>query len=294
MAGRSGRPGFAIPRTVWLAVPAVLFLIIFVLAPMITMVRNSFNTQLASGIMTPDFTFANYARFFGTEIYRHVLVVTLRIGIVTTLIAIVVAYPLAWIVARGPKLAARVVLLIVVMPLLVNIVARTFGWRIILGRTGPFNAALDWLGIEAGHLFLYTESAVVVGSLHVFLPLMVLPLANSLGAIPRNLEESAAALGASRIETFFKVILPLSLPGIGAGSILVFTLTTSSFVLPAILGGDFSKMLGTLVEEQLLSVSNWPFGSAIATTMMLLNFAVVIGYGLVVDRRLRAWAGAAS
>jgi len=294
MAGRSSRPDYAIPRTVWLAVPAVLFLIIFFLAPMITMVRNSFNTQLASGIMATDFTFANYTRFFGTEIYRHVLVVTLRIGIVTTLIAIVVAYPLAWIVARGPKLAARVVLLIVVMPLLVNIVARTFGWRIILGRTGPFNAALDWLGIEAGHLFLYTESAVVVGSLHVFLPLMVLPLANSLGAIPRNLEESAAALGASRIEVFFKVILPLSLPGIGAGSILVFTLTASSFVLPAILGGDFSKMLGTLVEEQLLSVSNWPFGSAIATTMMLLNFAVVIGYGLLVDRRLRAWAGAAS
>jgi putative spermidine/putrescine transport system permease protein len=294
MAGRSGRPDYAIPRTVWLAVPAVLFLILFFLAPMFTMVRNSFNTQLASGIMAPDFTFANYARFFGTEIYRHVLVVTLRIGMVTTLIAIVVAYPLAWMVARGPKLAARIVLLVVVMPLLVNIVARTFGWRIILGRTGPFNTALDWLGIEAGHLFLYTESAVVVGSLHVFLPLMVLPLANSLGAIPRNLEESAAALGASRIEVFLKVILPLSLPGIGAGSILVFTLTTSSFVLPAILGGDFSKMLGTLVEEQLLSVSNWPFGSAIATTMMLLNFAVVIGYGLVVDRRLRAWAGAAS
>jgi putative spermidine/putrescine transport system permease protein len=294
MAGRSGHPNYTIPRTVWLAVPAMLFLILFFLAPMITMVRNSFNTQLASGIMAPDFTFANYARFFGTEIYRHVLIVTLRIGIVTTLIAIIVAYPLAWVVARGPKLAARMVLLIVVMPLLVNIVARTFGWRIILGRSGPFNMALDWLGIEVGHLFLYTESAVVVGSLHVFLPLMVLPLTNSLGAIPRNLEESAAALGASRIEVFAKVILPLSLPGIGAGAILVFTLTTSSFVLPAILGGDFSKMLGTLVEEQLLSVSNWPFGSAIATIMMLLNFAVVLGYGLVVDRRLRAWAGAAS
>jgi len=294
MAWRSASAATSVSRTFWLAVPAILFLLVFFIAPMSTMVRNSFNTQLSSGIMASDFTFANYVRFFSADIYRHVMMTTLRIGIVTTLIAIVVAYPLAWVVARGPKLAARLVLLIVVMPLLVNIVARTFGWRIILGRTGPFNAALDWLGIEAGHLFLYTESAVVVGSLHVFMPLMVLPLANALSAIPRTLEESAAALGASRIEVFFKVNLPLSLPGIGAGSILVFTLTASSFVLPAILGGDFSKMLGTLVEEQLLSVSNWPFGSAIATIMMLLNFVLVFGYGLLVDRRLRAWTGTAS
>lgn len=293
MAGRSGTARYSFPRTVWLALPPVLFLLAFFVAPMSTMVRNSFNTQLSTGLMAADFTFDNYIRFFGTEIYRHVLLVTLRIGLVTTLIAAVIAYPLAWAVARGPKFAARIVLLIVVMPLLVNIVARTFGWRIILGRTGPFNTMLDWLGIEAGHLFLYTESAVVVGSLHVFLPLMVLPLANALGAIPRNLEESAAALGASRIEVFFKIILPLSLPGLGAGAILVFTLTASSFVLPAILGGDFAKMLGTLVEEQLLTVSNWPFGSTIATILMLINLTLVTGYGLLVDRRLRAWTGTA-
>ncbi|MFA6265975.1 MAG: ABC transporter permease [Pseudolabrys sp.] len=274
--------------------PALLFLFGFFVVPMFAMVRNSFNTQLSSGVMQPGFTLDNYIRFFGTDIYMRVLLVTLRIGIVTTLIAAVVAYPLAWVVARGPRFAARIVLLIVVMPLLVNIVARTFGWRIILSRTGPLNSALDWLGIQAGHLFLYTESAVVVGSLHVFLPLMVLPLANALGAIPRNLEESAASLGASRTEVFFKVIMPLSLPGIGAGAILLFTLTASSYVLPAILGGDFAKMLGTLVEEQLLTVSNWPFGSTIATVLMLINLVAVTTYGLLVDRRLRTWAGATS
>jgi putative spermidine/putrescine transport system permease protein len=272
----------------------LLFLFGFFVVPMFAMVRNSFNTQLSSGVMQPGFTLDNYIRFFGTDIYMRVLLVTLRIGIVTTLIAAVVAYPLAWVVARGPRFAARIVLLIVVMPLLVNIVARTFGWRIILSRTGPLNSALDWLGIQAGHLFLYTESAVVVGSLHVFLPLMVLPLANALGAIPRNLEESAASLGASRTEVFFKVIMPLSLPGIGAGAILLFTLTASSYVLPAILGGDFAKMLGTLVEEQLLTVSNWPFGSTIATVLMLINLVAVTTYGLLVDRRLRTWAGATS
>ena len=293
MAELNAKARYALPPTVWLALPALLLLLGFFIVPMFAMVRNSFNTQ-SSGVMQSGFTLDNYIRFFGTEIYLRVVLLTLRIGIVTTLIAAVVAYPLAWVVARGPHFAARIVLLIVVMPLLVNIVARTFGWRIILSRTGPLNSALDWLGIQAGHLFLYTESAVVVGSLHVFLPLMVLPLANALGAIPRNLEESAASLGASRTEVFFKVIMPLSLPGIGAGAILVFTLTASSYVLPAILGGDFAKMLGTLVEEQLLTVSNWPFGSTIATVLMLINLVVVTTYGLLVDRRLRTWAGATS
>lgn len=281
----------AIPPTLWLVLPAVVVLLLCFIVPISTMLCISFNTQLDTGVMQPAFTLENYVRFFTTDIYRYVLVTTLRIGLVTTVIAVVVAYPLAWVVARGPALAARLILLIVVTPLLVNIVARTFGWRIILGGSGPWNMIRDWLGFERGPLLLYTESAVVIGSLHVFLPLMVLPLANAIGAIPRTLEESAAALGASRMETFLKVIVPLSLPGLGAGAILVFTLTTSSFILPAILGGDFSKMLGTLVEEQLLSVSNWPFGAAIATIMMLLNLVVVATYSLIVDRKLRAWAG---
>lgn len=288
-AGRTAR----IPPALWLVLPAVVFLALFFAAPITTMVRFSFNLQTADGLMVPDLTLANYARLAGGEIYWRVLIVTLRVGFLTTLIAIVVAYPLAWVIARKPRAMARLVLIVVVMPLLVNIVARTFGWRIILGRSGPLNAALDWLGVGGDVLVLYTESAIIIGSLHVFLPLMVLPLANALGAIPRSLEESAAALGASNLEVFLKVILPLSLPGIGAGSILVFTLTTSSFVLPAILGGDFAKMLGTLVEEQLLSVSNWPLGSAIATVMMVLNLIVVLGYGLVVERRMRRWSEAA-
>src|SRR5882724_10852935 len=106
MALRSGfkKP---VPLTVLLAVPAILFLLVFFLAPVFTMVRVSFNTQLSSGVMATDFSFANYARFFGTEIYRHVLVVTLRVGLITTIIAVVVAYPLAWVVARGPRMAAR-------------------------------------------------------------------------------------------------------------------------------------------------------------------------------------------
>lgn len=294
MAGPSVRSLRRISIITWFIIPAVLFLAVFFVAPIYTMVRNSFNVQLSSGVMATDFTFANYLRFFSTEIYWRVLIITLRVGFITTLLAIIVAYPLAWMVARGPRTASRIVLLVIITPLLVNIVARTFGWRIILGRSGPVNSFLEALGIGSSGGMLYTEVAVIIGSLHVFLPLMVLPLANALSAIPRMLEESAASLGANALEVFFKVTLPLSLPGVGAGAILVFTLTASSFVLPAILGGDFSKMLGTLVEEQLLSVSNWPFGATIATVMMCLNLAVVVGYGLAVERRLQRWSGAAT
>src|SRR5690606_28371972 len=136
-----------IPTTFWLALPAILFLVVFFIAPISTMVRNSFNVQLPSGVMGSDFTFANYLRFFGTEIYWRVLMVTLRVGLLTTAAAVLVSYPLAWVIARGRPGAARLVLIVVVTPLLVNIVARTFGWRIILGQTGPLNLALDWLGI---------------------------------------------------------------------------------------------------------------------------------------------------
>jgi putative spermidine/putrescine transport system permease protein len=114
---------------------------------------------------------------------------------------------------------------------------------------------------------------------------------NAIAAIPPSLEECSAALGAGRFETFLKVVLPLSLPGLGAGAILVFTLTSSSFVMPSILGGDFAKMLGTLVEEQLLAVSDWPFGAAIATILMLLNLLVVLGYMFLVERRVPSMSG---
>lgn len=285
------RSPWRIAADVWLLAPALLFLAIFFVAPIAVMIRNGFNTQDSSGVMVPGLTLANYIRFFSGDLYLRVLWTTIRVGLVTTLVAGIVAFPVAIAVARGPRTVARFLILIVVAPLLVNIVTRTFGWRIVLGRTGVLNYLADAAGIPGDFSSLYTETAIVVGSLHVFLPLMALPLANSIAAIPRTLEESAAALGAGSAETFLKVVLPLSLPGLGAGGVLVFTLTTSSFVLPAILGGDFSKMLGTLVEEQLLAVSNWPFGAAIATILMLINLAVVAGYYLAIERRVPGLAG---
>jgi putative spermidine/putrescine transport system permease protein len=267
-----------------LYVPSLIFLVVCFAGPVCVMIKNSFDLQGETGEIVATWSLGNYIRFFSGGIYVDTLIATLRIGLITTVLAAILSYPVAYVIARGPALTSKIITLVLVSPLLVNIVTRTFGWRMVLARNGLVNYVVTGLGLDNWNL-LYNEGAVIIGSLHLFLPLIALPIANSISAIPTRLEESAAALGARSIETFFKVILPLSLPGLGAGCVLVFTMTSSSFVLPAILGGDFSKMLGSLVEEQLLSVSNWPFGAAIATILMMLNLVVVVAYILLVEKR---------
>jgi putative spermidine/putrescine transport system permease protein len=204
-------------------------------------------------------------------------------------------YPIAWAIARSGPLTARILTIIVVSPLFVNIVIRTFGWRIVLGRNGVINWTLINTGIISEPLdMLYDQGAVVVGSVHVFLPLMVLPLAAAIGGINPALEEAARTLGADRFEYFRRVVVPLTLPGLAAGTTLVFSLTAGSFVLPAILGGERTKMLGTLVEEQMLVVSDWSFGSAIAAVLVALNLGVAAMLNGAVERRVRRYAAPAS
>jgi putative spermidine/putrescine transport system permease protein len=160
----------------------------------------------------------------------------------------------------------------------------------VLGNTGIINWALQNLGVidEPLHL-LYTETAIVIGSLHVFFPMMVLPVAATLARVDSNLEDAARTLGANELAVFFRVTLPLMLPGIAAGMTLIFSLTASSYVLPTLLGGDFTKMLGTLVEQQILATYNWPFGAAIATILMGLVLTVVMLHLFVLERRLRRY-----
>jgi len=274
-----------------LLVPTLLFLVAFFVVPIANMVKYSFYTQTPDGSMVARFTLENYGRFFRGELYRHVLWVTLRISLFTTLAAIVLGYPTALVMVRADPRLARAIAIVVISPLLVNVVIRTYGWRIILNRSGVIN----WLLLRAGLTtepvdILYNEFAIVVGSLHVFFPLMVLPLAAALGRIDVSLEESARTLGANGLQVFRRVTLPLSLPGLAAGVSLVFSLTASSFVTPSLLGGEFAKMLGTLVQEEILAVFNWPFGAAIATVLMALVLVIVLVYLRIVESRFRGFS----
>jgi putative spermidine/putrescine transport system permease protein len=293
---RVSRGGFP----TWLAgaallLPAALFLAVFFLVPAISLVIDGFLTQDAHGSLGAPFTLAHYAHFFSTPLYSHVLVTTLWVSLVTALLSAVLGYPVALVMVRSRPWITRTVTFITIAPLIVSVVVRTYGWQLILGNgaTSILNWSLLSLGLIHTPLrLLYTETAVVIGSLHVFLPMMVLPLASALGRIDPNLEEAARTLGAPAWRVFRKVTLPLSLPGLAVGFTLVFSLTAGSFVTPAILGGSSAQMLGNLIDQQINAVYDWPFGATIATVLV----AIVVGVNLIsmrlLERRRRAPAAA--
>jgi putative spermidine/putrescine transport system permease protein len=278
------------PPAAWIAgaallAPAMGFFIAFFVIPALTLLADGFMTQSARGTIGGPLTLTQYAHFFGTALYSHVLLTTLRISLMTALLAALLGYPVALVMSRGGATVSRIVTMVTIAPLIVSVVVRTYGWQLILANsgTGILNAVLLWTGlIQTPLRLLYSETAVVIGSLHVFLPMMVLPLASALGRISPSLEEAASTLGAPAWRVFRRVTLPLSLPGLAVGFTLVFSLTAGSFVTPAILGGTSAQMLGNLIEQQILVVYDWPFGAAIASVLV----AIVLGVNLIMTRAL--------
>ena len=274
-----------------LAVPILIFLAIFFFYPAINLLFFSLLTQDAKGIVGPPLTLTHYARFFEIDLYLRVFWNTLRISLVTSAFAIVLGYPVAIVMARSGPIVSRLIALIVIAPLIVSVVVRSYGWQLILANTpaGLLNWVLMSLGITGAPLaILYSETAVVIGSLHVFFPMMVLPLASALGKIDPNLEDCARTLGAPWWKVFARVTLPLSVPGLVAGFTLVFSLTAGSFVTPVILGGTTATMLGNLIEQQIFVVYDWPFGAAIAVVLVFVVFAInTLSMRLLEGRRLR-------
>lgn len=265
-----------------LVVPLLVLMILFFAAPIAQTISTSFSTR--EGAVSVD----QYIRFFSDAFYLRGAVTTFRVAAETTIVCAVLGYPLSLLMARGTPLQSKILMMATIIPLMVNVVVRAYGWTIILGRTGVVNTSLVSVGlIEAPLRILYNELAVVLGSVHVFLPLLVLPLRASIEKIDRRTEEAARTLGSSAVQVFFYITLPQSLPGLTAGAVMVFSLTASSFVIPALLGGDFVKMLGPLAEEQLLSVFDWEFGAAIAVILTLLIGLVAGGVAMVAGKFVR-------
>jgi putative spermidine/putrescine transport system permease protein len=275
-----------VPAT--LLLPSLLFLAVFFALPALGLVSYSFLTQSPEGTVGLPLTLQHYQHFFGTPLYSRVLLITLRISLCTTAAGVLLAYPVALVMSRSPAAIRRIITMIVIAPLIVSVVVRTYGWQLILGN-GP-TGILNWILLTTGIAktpirLLYTETAVVIGSLHVFFPMMVLPLASALGKIDPRLEDAARTLGAGSWRTFRKITLPLSLPGLAVGCGLVFSLTAGSFVTPAILGGTGAQMLGMLVDQQILVVYDWPFG---ATVLVAIVLVVNILSNRVLSRRQMA------
>lgn len=277
-----------------LILPLLLFLLFFFFIPAVKLMSFSVMTQTPQGAIGTPFTLAHYIRFFEVDLYRKVLWATIRISVITSVIAAILAYPVATVLVRGNIVTTRLITLIVIAPLAVSVVVRAYGWQLILGNgpTGLLNYVLMHFGIiESPLALLFSDAAVVIGSVHIFFPMMVLPLSSALGKIDPNLQQAARTLGAPAWKVFFRITFPLSLPGLVAGFTLVFSLAAASYVIPALIGGPGSQMLGNMVEQQVLAVYDWPFGATIAAILVVIVILInALSMKLLGGRRIKASA----
>jgi putative spermidine/putrescine transport system permease protein len=239
--------------------------------------------------------FGQYLRFAGDPYYLSVLWFTVKISVVVTAFDLVLGYPVALMIARAGRRMSRLLYVVMISPLLVSLVVRTYGWMVILAPNGLVNQMLRWFGAESPWRLMYNEVGVVIGMTHILLPFVVLTVAAAIQSIDPALEEAAATLGASRLEVFRRVTLPLSLPGVVVGALLVFILTMGSYVTPVLLGGDRGVVISSLVFDNSVLLANWPFGAAIAVVFLGVSLILVIVYQQLAARALReaAISGAA-
>lgn len=258
----------------WVLVgPAVLAVSAIVLVPLFLLSLLSFQEYSPSNIWTGRWTAANYLRMLTDGYYLSVLWQTIRVGLVTTLCCIVIGYPVAYHLSQARGMLRGVCLFLLLCPLLVSTVIRTFGWVVLLGDRGIVTQLVRSLGFSSFKL-LGTEAAVVLGMTHFLLPFLVLPLAASMERIPKELRAAARNLGSSRVGSFFRIVVPLSIPGLVVGSLLVYAMTISAVVTPVLLGGGRVHMLGPQIYEHVLVTYNWPFAASLSMTIIVLTVVV--------------------
>lgn len=269
-----------------LASPSIAWLLLFVALPCAFMVVMSFLTTSVFGIKFA-FTWANFERLVQSPLYGILLFKTFRISVLTTILTLLAAYPIAIFLSRQSGALKSLLLLLLFLPFWIGYVVRTFAWLPILGRTGVINQVLMQLGViqEPVEWLLYNEFAVYLGLVYVYLLFMVLPIFLAVDRIDRALFEAASDLGASRWKTFTRVTLPLSRPGILSGSVMVFLLTFGAFVTPALLGGTSGIMYSNVIATQFFADNNWSFGSALSVVMTIVVMAFLIVSGRFVGLR---------
>ena len=257
--------------------PGLLILTLGYFIPLIMLFVISFYKGVpGSGLMVEEFTTGNYLRLFDAY-YVEVLLRTFKIAIYTTILSLVLGYPVALVIARSSGKIKSILLAIVLVPLLTNVVARTLGLMIILGRHGPVNQLLDLLGVPKIN-FIPGELGIIVGLTQVFMPYMILSISSVLSNIDFSLEGAARDLGSSKFGAFWKVTFPLSMSGIVAGSLFVFLLSFSSYVTPRLLGGGKVMVITMLIYQQAMLLLNWPFAAAVAVILLILSIVFVTLY----------------
>lgn len=269
-----------------LTLPSSLVYALVLLLPLIGVAVLSLQGfDFDKGIL-PRWNLANYADLATDSLFREVLERTFRLSVITTAICLLIGVPEAWIVHRMAPRWRGLMLLVVVGPLLVSVVVRTFGWMVLLGTNGLINDALVAIGIPgAPFRLMFTELAIVIGLVHVMVPLVVLSVWASLGRLDPALARAAESLGAGRLTTFRRVILPNIMPGVLGGALMVFCLSASAFATPAMLGGKRLRVVASMAYNEFLNTLNWPLGAAIAVLLLLAILLCTLLWTRLVERR---------
>lgn len=267
-----------------LLVPGLLCLVFAYFLPVGLLVAESF---VASGSEGQEaFTLAPYLRFFTDSYYHGVMARTFRLALTTTLVTLVLGFPIALIMARRPGRVAVWLGILVIMPLMVSVVVRTFGWMVLMGRGGLLSDLARGLGIGGRRfVFMRTESGIVIALAQVLLPFMTLTLYGVVARIEPVLEQAARVMGAGFFTTLWRVTLPLSLPGIVAGSLLVFALSISSFITPSLIGGVRLPVLaGSIYQEALITI-DWSFAAAQSMILLVTVLLIIVPYTMLARTR---------
>ncbi|WP_407160655.1 ABC transporter permease [Bradyrhizobium sp. STM 3557] len=277
--------------TPWLlTLPGTVLFAALVLLPLALTVALSFHVYDSATGVKDEITLAHYIAVVTDDYFINIFWRTLRLATLTTLICAVIGAPEAYVLSRMREPWRAIFLLAIIGPLLVSVVVRTFGWSMLLGPAGLINEAFRFLGIGTVRL-LYTETAIVIGLVHVMLPFMVIPVWTSLQKLDPMVEAAAWTLGASRFTALRRVVMPQVTMGLLSGSLVVFGLSASAFAMPALLGGRRLKVAATVVYDQYMNELNWPLGAAIAIIVLVVNLVVMMAYHRAVEGRARRTLG---
>ncbi len=263
-----------------LLAPGTLWLTVFFLVPLVAVLVYSF-WKVENYRIIADPGLRNYAKILAGDIYYGVAVRTFRIAAVVTLASLIISYPVAYFLARKVRRFRFMLLMLIIMPLWTSYLVRTFAWALVLGRNGVVNQAIQGIGLVDAPLewLLYSEFAVTLALVHIYMPFMVLPIYAVLERFDGTLLEAATDMGASKFKAFLTVTLPLSLPGVVAGTIFVFVPAIGAYVTPELIGGTDGMMFGNLIAQQFGGTFEYPFGSAL-TVLMVAFVALIVSIGL--------------
>jgi len=265
--------------TVVLLGPPLFFLLLVFAVPLARVVWGSF--------FAPDFTLQYYRRMWTVPVYGRVFWITLKISALTTLFCVLLGYPAAYFLASVRPATRQLLLLSVIVPFFLSVLVRNYVWMVLLQRTGLVNRTLlGWNVIGHPLELMYNELGVLIAMVNMLLPYMIFPVLSALLAIPSELSHASASLGAGAVRTFWRVTLPLTLPGVAAGGLLVFIVALGFFITPALLGGPKQMMISNLIEFSVRQVLNWPFAFALANTLLCGTLLLYFIYIRLLEGRL--------